>query len=167
VKLGEIARVARGVVTGNRALYIMTREEAKERGLERFVKPVLGGSGAFPKSGKPVVRDIPTRQVLLVASTRDVAEFPTLRDYLGDVSPKVATVRIAPIAATYVGVPRFVANPDGMVITNSLYTVTPREEMSAKEIVVLVERLNAATARLPTPSSAARYTPRTLESLEI
>lgn len=167
MKLGEIARVARGVVTGNRALYIMTRERAIERGLERFVKPALGGSTAFPKDGKPIVRDGPARQVLLVASARDVAAFSALRKYLGDVSPKVATARIAPIAAAYVGVPRFVANPDGMVITNSLFTVTPRQEMNAKEILALVERLNAAMLRLPTPMFAARYTPRTLEALEL
>jgi hypothetical protein len=167
MKLGEIARVARGIVTGNRKLYIMTREEAKERDVEQFVKPVLGGSTAFPKTGKPVVRDSPDRHVLLVTSARDVNEFPALRAYLGDVAPKVASVRIAPIAATYVGVPRFVANPDGLVITNSLYTVTPRKKMTAKEIVALVEQLNAAMSKLPRALFGGRYTPRTLEAIEI
>jgi hypothetical protein len=167
MKLGEIARVARGIVTGNHKLYVMTREEAKVRDLEQFVKPVLGGSVAFPKIGAPIVRDSPDRHVLLVASARDVNEFPALRAYLGGAAPRVATVRLAPIAATYVGVPRFVANPDGLVITNSLYTVTPRKKMTAEEIVSLVEQLNAAMSKLPKSLSGGRYTPRTLEAIEI
>ena len=167
MKLGEIARVARGVVTGNRALYIMTREEAKERGLERFVKPVLGGLTLFPKEGKPVVRDSPERKVVLVVSARDVEDFPVLRAYLNGASPKLATVRPAPIAASYVGTPRFVANPDGLVITNSLYGVTPRQDMNAKDIVAFVERLNAATAKMPKQRFAQRYTPRELEAIPI
>ncbi len=167
MKLGEIARVARGVVTGNSKLYIMTRDEARERDLEAFVKPVLGGSTAFPKDGKPVVRDTLERRVILVANARDIQDFPALRAYLGDVAPRVASVRVAPIAATYVGVPRFVANPDGLVVTNSLFMVTPRQNMIAKDILALVERLNAATAKLRSSQLAARYTPRTLESLEV
>ncbi len=145
----------------------MTREEAQERGLESFVKPVLGGSTAFPKNGKPVVRDAPTRKVLLIASARDAQEYPALRAYLGEIAPKVATVRVAPIAATYVGAPRFVANPDGLVVTNSLFTVTPRQSMTAEDILTLVERLNAAAARLSSSQFAGRYSPRTLEALEI
>lgn len=167
MKLGEIARVARGVVTGNSKLYIMTRSEATQRQLDRFVKPVIGGAAAFPKDGKPIVRDVPDRKVLLIASVREVAEFPALRAYLGDNSPRLATVRIAPIAATYVGVPRFVTNPDGLVITNSLYTVTPRQTMTTKEVLALVERLNAAMEKLPKQRFAERYSPRTLEALEI
>ena len=167
MKLGQIARVARGVVTGNRQLYIMMREQAKKRGLERFTKPVLGGSTAFPKAGDAVVHDTPERLVMLVASSRDVEEFATLRDYLAGASPKVATVRPAPIAASYVGIPRFVANPDGLVITNSLFTVTPRETLTPQEIVALVDRLNAAAAKLPKERYSSRYTPRSLEQMEV
>ncbi|HEY8296517.1 MAG TPA: hypothetical protein VIG32_00630 [Candidatus Baltobacteraceae bacterium] len=168
--LGEIARVARGVVTGNSKLFVMTRAKATEHGLEQFVKPVLGGSTAFPKNGIPVVRDGPDRHVLLVVSAADVDRFPALRAYLGGVAPKVVSPRFAPIAASYVGVPRFIANPDGLIITNSLYAVTPRQSMSAKDVVALVERLNETTAKLSKPNAtgaATRYTPRTLEALEI
>lgn len=167
MKLGEIARVARGCVTGNRALFIMSRAEAQERGLERFVKPVLGGSAAFPKTGKPVVHDSPERKVLLIATKRDVEQFSALRAYLGDVQPKLASVKAAPIAATYVGTPRFVSNPDGLVITNSLYTVWPRENLAPKDILAFVEQLNAAMGKLPTTRFASRYTPRELEALPV
>jgi hypothetical protein len=166
MKLGEIARVARGVVTGNSALYIMTREEAKERGLEAFVRPVLGGAAAFPKDGTAVVRDAPGRKVLLVANMRDLEEFAALRAYLGGATPRVASVRVAPIAATYVGAPRFVANPDGLVVTNSLFTVTPRHHVAPQDIQALVERLNSAAARIA-PIPGARYTPRELEAIEV
>ena len=110
---------------------------------------------------------MPDRKVLLVATARDVDDFPALRAYLGAISPKVASVRIAPIAASYVGVPHFVANPDGLVITNSLYTVTPRQNLSEKAIAVLVDRLNAAIAKQPRATVAVRYTPWSLEALEI
>lgn len=167
MKLGEIVRVARGVVTGNSKLFIMTRSEASERKLDRFVRPVLGGSSAFPKDGKPIVHDSPERKVVLIAGAHEISEFPALRSYLGDNAPRLATVRIAPIAVTYVGAPRFVANPDGLVITNALYTVTPRQSMSPKEILTLVERLNAGMKKLPQQRFAERYTPRSLEAIEI
>ena len=113
-----------------------------------------------------MVRDAPDREVIIVASQRDVEQHQALHRYLGDHNPRIATVRPAPIAATYVGVPRFVANPDALVITNALYAITPRQSMSNKEILTLVERLNASTAKLSQGQRAARYSPRALEALE-
>ena len=167
MKLGEIARVSRGVATGNRALFVMTREQAKGRGIEAFVKPLLGGATGFPKEGRPVARDHPDREVIIVASRRDVEDNKALKAYLGDVQPRFASVRPAPIAVTYVGVPRFIANPDGLVITNSLFAVNPRQQMSPKEVLALVERLNAATGKWPKPRFAERYSPRQLEGAEV
>lgn len=167
MKLGELARVARGVVTGNRSLFIMSRAQARERGIEAFAKPILGGSREFPKEGKAVVHDAADREVVIIATRRDVEQDANLRAYLGEVPPKLASVRPAPIAASYVGTPRFVANPDALVITNSLYTLTPRKDMSPKEILALVERLNAAMARRPKTRFADRFTPRELEQIEI
>ncbi len=167
MRLGEIARVARGAVTGNRALFIMTRVRAKEFGLEPFVKPILAGAREIPKSGSPIARDHPDREVILVASRRDVEEHPALRAYLGHVAPRLANVRAAPIAATYVGVPRFVANPDGLVVTNALYTLTPRQNLSPPAILMLVERLNRVTAAWPRLRHAERLSPRQFEALEI
>jgi len=167
MKLGEIARVRRGVVTGNRALFVMTRTQAKERGIEVFVKPIVGGARDLPKSGAPVVRDGAHREVIIVASQRDVEQHSALRKYLAGSVPRIATVHPAPIAATYVGIPRFVANPDALVVTNALYAVTPRQSMNNKEILALVERLNASAARLQKGRFADRYSPRAMELLEI
>ena len=167
MKLGEIARVSRGVATGNRALFVMTREQAKERGIEAFVKPLLGGATGLRKEGEPIARDHPGRQVIIIASRRDVEDNEALKNYLGDVQPRFASVRPAPIAVTYVGIPRFIANPDGLVITNSLFAVNPRQQMSPEEILALVERLNTATAKWPKPRFAERYSPRQLEAVEV
>jgi len=94
-RLGEVARVSRGVVTGNSALFIMTRDQAKGRGIEAFTKPVLGGSRAFPKNGPPVIRDNLMNDVVIVASRRDVDDYPKLKDYLGDAASPASTPRIS------------------------------------------------------------------------
>jgi hypothetical protein len=167
MKLGEIARVARGVVTGNRSLFILSRADARTLGLESFAKPVLASTRDFPKDGQAVVRDNPEREVVIIATRRDVEEHAALRAYLGQTAPKIGTFRPAPIAATYVGVPRFVANPDGLVITNALYTVTPRQSMTAEEILALVDQLNAAMSKRAKPRLAERFTPRELEGVGI
>jgi hypothetical protein len=167
MKLGEVARVARGVVTGNRGIFIMSRDRARELGIEAFVKPILGGVRDFPRGTSQVAHDDEGRKVILIASVRDVEEHSKLKAYLGDQRPKVASVRIAPIAATYVGVPRFVLNPDGLVITNALYSVTPRQNLTEKETLRLVERLNRAMLNMQKPRYAARLTPRQFDAIEI
>lgn len=167
MKLGEIAHVDRGISTGNSALFIMTRARAHEYGLENFVRPVLNSVRDFPKSKPAVVHDHPDREVVLIASARDCAQHAALRAYLRGAVPRVAIVRTSPIAASYTGVPRFVENPDGLVITNSLYRVTPRPPMNKDEIHALVERLNTAMERRERARYAERWTPRQMESLEI
>jgi len=167
MKLGEIARVARGVVTGNSSVFIMSRERARELGIETFVKPILGGARDLPKGESQVARDGESREVVLLASRRDVEEHPKLKAYLGQHEPRLASVRIAPIAATYVGVPRFVFNPDGLVITNALYTVTPRQNLSEKETLQLVERLNRAVANRKKTHFSERLTPRQFDAIEV
>ena len=167
MKLGEIARVARGVVTGNRTIFIMSRTRARELGIESFVKPILGGVRDLPKDDAQVARDDETRDVVLLASRRDVEGHPKLKAYLGTHEPRLANVRIAPIAASYVGTPRFVFNPDGLVITNSLYTVTPRQDLSETEIIALVARLNRAMKKRPKTRFSEHLTPRQFDVIEI
>ncbi|MGH7660295.1 MAG: hypothetical protein ACRENA_05165 [Vulcanimicrobiaceae bacterium] len=167
MKLGDIANVGRGISTGNRALFIMTRRQARDHELENFVRPVLNSVRDFPKSGRAVVHDHPDRQVVLIVSARDCEQYTAVRTYLRDVVPRVSIVRTSPIAASYTGIPRFVENPDGLVITNSLYRVTPRHSMSTEQIRDLVARLNAAMGRRSPAQRAERWTPRQMESLEI
>lgn len=167
MKLGHLVRIARGVVTGNASLFIITRSQAKEHGIEAFVKPILAGKREFPPSGTPIVRNSADRMVMLIASQRDVERNIKLEAYLGDVKPKLATARPAPIAVNYVGRPRFIANPDGLLITNALYTATPLQNMSSAEVLKLVERLNRAMESLPTTRFVTRFSPRAMEQIEI
>ena len=167
MKLGDIARVARGVVTGDKHAFIMSRTRARELGIEDFVRPVLGSTNDLPRSGSPVVRDHPQRDVILIASLHDVNRHSNLKNYLGDREPKISNVRPAPIAASYTGVPRFAANPDGLVITNALYTVTPRQNLTDQETLHLVERLNRAMAKHPKSARASRLSPRQFDEIEI
>jgi hypothetical protein len=167
MKLGDVIRIARGVVTGNAALFIMTRAEAQRRDIEAFVKPILAGKREFPETGPSIVRDSPGRKVVLVASKRDVEQNANLAVYLAGVEPRLSAVRPAPMAVTYVGQPRFVANPDGLLITNALYTATPRQNMTPKEILDLVEHLNRAMTSQARPGFARRFSPRELEAVTI
>lgn len=104
---------------------------------------------------------------MTVASRRDVEQHAGLRAYLAGVEPRVANARSAPIAATYVGTPRFVFNPDGLVITNSLYTVTPRQKLSDRETLELVDRLNRAAEQWPRTRFLQRLSPRQFEAVDI
>jgi hypothetical protein len=167
MKVGEIVRIARGVVTGNAALFIMTRARAKERGLEEFAKTIVAGKREFPTTGAQTIHDTPQRLVILIASRRDVEQHTGLREYLAGIEPKLSTVRPAPIAVSYIGTPRFVANPDGLLITNALYTGTPRQNMTPREVLALVERLNAAMKKRPKGPPAERFSPRQLEQIDI
>jgi hypothetical protein len=145
----------------------MSRARARELEIESFVKPVMGGARDLPATAPFVVHDNPTREVILLASRRDVEQHAKLRMYLGAREPKLASVKLAPIAATYVGTPRFVYNPDGLVITNALYTVTPRQTLSAKETLQLVDRLNQAMEKRKKTRFADRLTPRQFDAIEL
>lgn len=166
MRLGDLARVSRGIATGSRKLYVMTRAEAKERNLERFVRPALVSARELPRWGDPVIRDTSTLNVVLLASKRDIEEYPTLSEYLGDSIPRIASVHASPVISTYTGVPYFVANPDGLIVTNALYCVRPRQSLGDSEIFDLVLRLNDAAAKLPR-TTGARYSPRALEKLNL
>ena len=127
----------------------------------------MGGARDFPAAAPFVVRDNPARDVILLASRRDVEQHAKLRAYLGAREPKLASVKPAPIAATYVGIPRFVYNPDGLVITNALYTVTPRQNLTPEETLRLVERLNRSMVGHHKTRFAERLTPRQFDVLEL
>lgn len=167
MRLGEIARVARGVVTGDAAHFIVSRAEAKRLGIESFTRPVLRSARETAKDRPAVVYDAPDREVIIIAAKRDIDQNPKLKEYLGEMRPRVANVRPSPIAVTYVGVPRFVANPDGLIVTNALFTVTPRKNMTSEDIVALVQRLNDAVSRFDSSGKGKRRSPREIEDIEI
>lgn len=167
MKLGDVATVSRGITTGNRKLFVMTRPEARSRGLEKYVRPIVHSARELSQRGNAVVTDHPERLVVVIASVRDYEQDTALRKYLGDEPPRVRSGGSAPIAATYVGTPRFAENPDDLVVMNSLYRISPRQPMTREQIQKLVERLNHATSKLAQRRFAERWTPRQMEALEI
>ena len=170
LRLGEIARVSRGLSTGNALLYIMTREKAKTHKLLSFVRPIITSAREFPITGPAIVQDNPKVKVILLTNTNEINANPALQNYLGTAPPcrlSSSSTDAAPILATYVGIPRFVANPDSLLVNNSLYKVKPFKEMDPEEIRLLVDSLNLAVANLPKQRYAERWTPTQVESLVI
>lgn len=167
MKLGDIARVSRGIVTGDRKTFVMTRDEARARGVENFVHPIIDGARDMPSAEHAVIVNTTSRLVVLLATPNDVATTPALKEYLREKLPKVSSFKPSPIVATYVGPPRFAENPENLVVLNSLYCVRPKRQLSAKELAELVRRLNAASARLPANRFASRRSPSDFNALEI
>ena len=64
IPLGSVARVHRGAVTGANEFFVMTREEAKVRGLANCVCPVLT-SAEEVFSSRGMLRNGPGRKVIL------------------------------------------------------------------------------------------------------
>ncbi len=167
MKLGEIAHVSRGIVTGDRKVFVMTRDDAKERGIEAFVHPIVDGAREIPNSAHPVISSNSSRLVVLLATPNDVATIPALKAYLGDRTPKVSSFKPSPIVVTYVGAPRFAENPENLVVLNSLYCVRPKKQLTPKELTELVQRLNTMSARLPVDRLASRRSPSDFDAFDI
>jgi hypothetical protein len=64
VPLGSVARVHRGVVTGANDLFVLTREQARRHGIERWCRPAITSAREIFESGG-VLRDGPQRRLLL------------------------------------------------------------------------------------------------------
>jgi SAM-dependent methyltransferase len=166
--IGDLFHVSRGTATGSNAYFVMTAAEAKERGLERLVVPVVnraeqimnaGGSLSKGAAGK-VVLDIPRsfdRKLAprvdaylalgerpgadgLLVSAGSNAQKRTPWFSIGLVKP--------PIVATYMArrPPVFALNPDGLGVLNIAIGITPRVPMTPEQMREVVAALNAAAA---------------------
>lgn len=170
VPLGEIARVHRGVVTGGNGYFVMTRQRARELGIERWCRPAITRASEIFGSGG-VVRDGPERLLLLdLPADVDRSAFPDLDAYLqlgeaivGD-HPPVAAGYIAShrsrwwrvggteppsIVASYMArrAPAFALNPDRLAVLNIAHGIYPREPMTDGDLAALVAHLNEASGR--------------------
>lgn len=190
VKLGTIARVHRGSVTGANAFFTMSPERARELGLERWCRPVISSAKQILDSDG-VVRAADVERVLLCLP-RDArpAEHPPVAAYLEDgveqgvdqryvpahrkpwwsVNPKPPP----PIVASYMArqPPRFALNPDGLVPLNIAHGIYPRAELCAAELVQLVAELNASRDRFAGEGRTyhgglEKFEPREMERLRL
>ena len=166
VRLRDLARVHRGQVSGANHFFVLTREQARERGVEQWCMPAITSAEEILDSGG-VVLDTPERKLLLaVPPDIDRTAHPALDRYLrrgerriGDKeavrkgyvasrrSPwwNLGSLRPPPIVASYMArrAPVFALNPDGLVLLNVAHGVWPTLDLSESQLAALVAHLNA------------------------
>lgn len=162
ITLGSLARVHRGIATGANDFFVMTPEQARERGLTLWVRPVLTKAVEVLESDG-VARVQPDTSLLLCPPADiDLAapEQAPLREYLGWGERREIHLRYLcahrrpwwylgplkppPIVATYMArrPPAFALNPDGMLILNVLHGIYPVRPMTQEQLAALVCKLN-------------------------
>lgn len=165
LRLGDIARVHRGQVTGGNKFFLISRSRARELGVEAWCKPAISSAEEILDSGG-VVRDAPERRLLLaVPGNVDRKAHPHLDRYLrrgerrrgNEAAVKLGYVAsrrnpwwnlgrldAPPIVASYMArrAPVFALNPDGLVLLNVAHGVWPTVELSEEQLELLVQHLN-------------------------
>lgn len=162
VELGTYVRVSRGLVTGANPFFVMTRREAQEQHLERWVEPVISEAREVQAAARAGQFESDRLRVVLVAPTEipdDRAHAP-LREYLdsgvdaGHHQGYIASRRRPwwflgrlprpPIIATYMtrSGPVFARNPMGFPILNVAHGLYPHEPMPSPALDRLAELLN-------------------------
>lgn len=167
VLLGDIARVHRGVVTGSNAFFILTRDRAREAGIERWCRPVVTKAQEILSCGG-VLRDGPERRLVLdVPGDIDRSAYPELDAYLrlgeqsrGGNRPvsegyicrhrrpwwRLGIAASPPIIVSYMArqAPAFALNPDGLALINIAHGLYPRRALDSEQLAALANCLNGA-----------------------
>ena len=167
VPLGQLARVSRGIVTGGNDFFVMTRQQALERGIAEWCRPAITDAKEVLQADG-TVRDGPERKVVL-ALPRDFERHrhSKVDAYLkqGEHAAR-GVVRLCdryicghrnpwwhlsgraapPIVASYMArqAPAFAHNPDGLLVINIAHGIYPLSAMSDNDVVQLVAKLNNA-----------------------
>jgi adenine-specific DNA-methyltransferase len=160
-RLGSLFRVSRGQVTGANDFFVMPRERARARGIERFCVPVIASAKEIFGCGG-VLRDDGERFVALeIGSETRIHEHEHLLAYLREGEAAGIHARYVsgkrrpwycvryprpPAVATYMArqPPCFALNPDGLGLLNIAHGLYPRSAMSERELHEAIERLNSA-----------------------
>ncbi|MEX2226557.1 MAG: hypothetical protein WEB52_08930 [Dehalococcoidia bacterium] len=191
--LGEIARVHRGIATGANGFFVISRQEAKLFGIERWCVPVVSDGREILQSNFEI-RDGEERKVLVVFP-RDVdrASHPEVDQYLRmgeeeilDGLPisqrylcthrrswwNLGTIRRPPIVASYMArqPPRFALNPDRLGIINVAHGLYPGEDLPQERLQLLVRSLNGSRASFTGmgrtyQGGLEKFEPREMEAL--
>ncbi|MGH2498487.1 MAG: Eco57I restriction-modification methylase domain-containing protein [Candidatus Limnocylindria bacterium] len=161
VRLGELLRVSRGVATGQNDFFVMSRAQARARGLEPYVVPVLTGAKQVLQA-HGVMYATEVDEVLLIApkgTDLQQSEHAALRAYLNEGERAKVHERYlcshrtpwwhlsfkpAPIVATYMArqPPKFARNPDGLAILNVFHGLHPRVALTDAQLDALARSLN-------------------------
>ena len=157
--IGRLFRVSRGQVTGCNDYFVMSRSEARERGLEAFCTPLITSAEEVSQSNG-VVRDDSTRKVGLeiskdcvLSNHPDLAAYVTAgeaaRVHHGYIASRrrpwysVSYTR-PPIVATYMArqAPWFARNPDRLGSLNVIHGLYPRQALQDEALDAVVAQLN-------------------------
>lgn len=175
-RLGDIFKVTRGTVTGDRPFFVMSKDEAKERGLAAFAVPVITSAREFSKTD--VVRDTADRAVVIVIPRGiDRQANPAVDQWLRSGEGGVTSRNTAwwsfgakrpPAAATYKGGlgPRLVANPDRMVLLNIAYALEPITPKTTEGVATDVKAFNLYAPKWPFPNGRS-LGPREIEAMPL
>jgi len=161
--IGRLFRVSRGQVTGANHFFVMSRDRARECGIEHFCVPLVSSADEiFAAAG--VLRDGPERLVgLSIPADVDLSQHKALAAYLraGEAtnvhkgyiaSRRRPWYRITyprpPIVATYMArqAPLFARNPDGLGLLNVVHGLYPRKPLDTRTLDHVVTILNEARA---------------------
>jgi len=187
--LSSLVRVHRGTATGSNKFFVMTPQEAAERGLTAFCRPVIS-SGAQILSANGDLRATPERKVLLdLPADLNRAAHPAVDAYLrqGEAAGIDQTYlcshrkpwwRVSagapPIVVSYMArqAPRFALNSDGMALLNIGHGLYPKRAMSEDELHTLVTALNAGREAMAGSGRTyhgglEKFEPREMESLPL
>jgi SAM-dependent methyltransferase len=167
VPLRTIARVHRGAVTGANDFFILSRERARQLGVDRWCRPAITSAEEILKSSG-CIRDLPTGKLLLdVPKDVNRADHPELDAYLRlgeqpwNGGPPVSKRYIPshrrpwwwlglphapPIVATYMArqAPVFAVNPNQLALVNIGHGLYPVRNLNTDESQELVRLLNSS-----------------------
>jgi len=163
--LSDIARVHRGVVTGNNRFFVLERARAKSLGIMEHCRPAVTSARQILSAGG-VVRERDTTCVVLdLHADLDIDSHPELRAYLesgqelqvdrGYVAShrkpwwRIGIGKPAPIIASYMArqAPVFALNPDGLALINIAHGIFPHKAVAKKGLKALVHVLNSSRDR--------------------
>lgn len=159
IELGSCFRVSRGTATGCNGFFVMTEQEARERGIFSFTVPVIARASDVPSLGEAVDPEKLCKR-LLQCEPGDPDKNIDLANYLveganGGINDGYVVSRRtpwwsiathpAPIVATYMGRgrPRFALNPSGCPSLNTVHGLYPRHPMSNRQLEAIVGYLNS------------------------
>jgi adenine-specific DNA-methyltransferase len=195
VPLRAVARVHRGVATGANDFFILTRQRARELGVEQWCRPAITSAQEILQAGG-VIRDSPERRLILdVPADLDRKAHPALDAYLrtgeqqqGD-RPPVSQRYITshrrpwwhlgpsvspPIVVTYMArqAPVFALNPDGLALVNVAHGLYPIRGLGQEQLTALVDYLNGARESFRGSGRTyhgglEKFEPRELEALSV
>jgi predicted RNA methylase len=163
-RLGFIARVHRGLVTGSNEFFVLTRKRAGELGIAEWCRPAISSAEEILRSGG-VIRDRPERRLLLdVPANVDRSAYPRLDAYLrrgeqpNGAEPAISQRYIPrhrrpwwylgritppPIVASYMArqAPSFALNPNRLALLNIAHGIYPRENISPARLVAALNAI--------------------------